>query len=107
MPIYEYRCTKCRHQFEVTHAVADTVESCERCGAPVRRIFSPVGIIFKGPGFYVTDSRKPSESKTSDSAGGDGKGAGKGTTTAPAAEKNGGGETPATASGTGAGKTRS
>jgi putative FmdB family regulatory protein len=106
MPIYEYRCTKCGHQFEVSHAVAETVKSCERCGAPVRRIFSPVGIIFKGPGFHVTDYRKPSDSKTRDSAGGDGKGAGKGTAPAPAAEKTSG-ETPATATSTGAGKTRS
>ncbi len=105
MPIYEYRCTRCGHQFEVTHAVGETVESCERCRAPVRRVFSPVGIIFKGPGFHVTDYRKTSESKTSGAAGGDGKAASKGTATG--ATKKSSGETPAAPSGTGAGTTRS
>jgi len=58
MPMYEYRCTKCGHQFEVTHGVSGTVERCERCGAPVRKVFSPVGIIFKGSGFHINDYRK-------------------------------------------------
>jgi putative FmdB family regulatory protein len=58
MPIYEYKCTKCGHQFEVTHSVNETVERCERCGAPVRKVFSPVGIIFKGSGFHINDYRK-------------------------------------------------
>ena len=57
MPIYEYRCTN-GHRFEVRHAVGGTVERCEQCGAQVRRVFSPVGIIFKGPGFHVNDYRK-------------------------------------------------
>lgn len=58
MPIYEYRCTRCGLQFEVTHAVGETVERCEQCGGPVRRVFSPVGIIFKGSGFHINDYRK-------------------------------------------------
>lgn len=58
MPIYEYRCTDCGHQFEVTHGVGETVERCEKCGGPVRKVFSSVGIIFKGSGFHVTDYRK-------------------------------------------------
>lgn len=105
MPIYEYRCTRCGHQFEVTHAVGENVESCERCRAPVRRVFSPVGIIFKGPGFYATDHRKAG-SQASDSSGGDGKAAEKGGSAAPSPEKSGG-ETSTAASGTGAGKRRS
>ncbi len=63
MPLYEYQCTRCGHQFEVVHSVSvhsasESTECCERCGAPVRRVFSPVGIIFKGSGFHVTDYRK-------------------------------------------------
>lgn len=87
MPIYEYRCTRCDHLFEVTHGVGATVERCERCGGPVRRVFSPVGIIFKGPGFHVTDYRKTP-------AGGDGKGS---------ESSHGSGEGKTAASGTGTG----
>jgi putative FmdB family regulatory protein len=66
MPLYEYQCTRCGHQFEVVHPVSESVDRCERCGAPVRRVFSPVGIIFKGSGFYVTDYRKTPASTESD-----------------------------------------
>ncbi len=58
MPIYEYRCTRCGHQFEVTQGVGKTVDRCEACGGPVRKVFSSVGIIFKGSGFHVNDYRK-------------------------------------------------
>lgn len=58
MPTYEYRCTRCHHEFEVVHAVGETVERCERCKGPVRRVFSVPALIFKGSGFYVTDNRK-------------------------------------------------
>ncbi|MBI4279615.1 MAG: hypothetical protein HY660_14280 [Armatimonadetes bacterium] len=82
MPIYEYRCTKCGHQFEVYQQVSDApVSTCEQCGGSVRRVFSPVGIIFKGSGFHATDYRKnsaPSDGggakpTASDSKSGDGK----------------------------------
>jgi putative FmdB family regulatory protein len=76
MPVYEYQCTQCGHRFEVVHAVGETIDRCEQCGAQVRRVFSPVGIIFKGSGFHVTDYRK-----TPPPAEGDGK--------APAATKAG------------------
>lgn len=58
MPCYEYKCKKCEKRFEVVHGFDDNVEECEFCGGPVRRVFYPVGIVFKGPGFYATDSRK-------------------------------------------------
>jgi len=64
MPTYEYRCTRCKHQFEAVHPVGGTVDRCERCGARVRRVFSPPALIFKGSGWYITDHRKtpaPSE----------------------------------------------
>ena len=57
MPIYGYRCTR-GHQFEVQQRITEPPQAqCPECGAPVTRVFYPVGIIFKGGGFYKTDSR--------------------------------------------------
>jgi putative FmdB family regulatory protein len=64
MPTYEYRCSRCQYKFETVHGVGETVDRCERCGGPVRRVFSAPALIFKGPGFHVNDYRKtarPSE----------------------------------------------
>jgi putative FmdB family regulatory protein len=55
MPIYEYRCER-GHTFEVMQKMTDDpVMSCERCDAPVQRVFHPVAVHFKGKGFYNTD----------------------------------------------------
>jgi putative FmdB family regulatory protein len=57
MPVYGYRCTNA-HQFEIQQRITDPpLTRCPECGAPVTRVFYPVGIIFKGGGFYKTDSR--------------------------------------------------
>ena len=61
MPTYEYKCTECNDVFEMMHGIEEQVESCPECGGKVRRLFHPVGIIFKGSGFYKTDSRKSSD----------------------------------------------
>jgi len=61
MPTYEYKCIECSDVFEEMHGVNETVDSCPRCGGRVRRLFHPVGIIFKGSGFYKTDSRSASD----------------------------------------------
>lgn len=60
MPLYEYQCTKCNHRFEVTHHVGESAGPCPVCGGPPRRIFSSIGLVFKGSGFYTTDHRGPS-----------------------------------------------
>ena len=58
MPIYEYECERCSFRFELKkHFSDDGSASCPRCQGEARRLFSPVPIIFKGAGFYVTDSR--------------------------------------------------
>jgi putative FmdB family regulatory protein len=61
MPTYEYKCDECENTFEEMHGIDDRVQSCPRCGGKVRRLFHPVGIIFKGSGFYKTDSRASSD----------------------------------------------
>ena len=67
MPTYEYRCTN-GHQFEVFQAMADDpVSVCQECGAPVKRVFRPVAVHFKGSGFYTTDyARKTKATSSSD-----------------------------------------
>ena len=57
MPTYVYRC-QADHEFEAVQPITDRALSvCVVCGAPVRRVVMPVGIVFKGSGFYKTDSR--------------------------------------------------
>lgn len=59
MPIYQYRCLDCKLQFELKQSFDDKpVADCPTCHGIARRLFSPVPIIFNGPGFYVTDSRE-------------------------------------------------
>ncbi len=66
MPIYEYRCLKCGHQFEKLQSISeDAVKKCEKCGSRVTRLFHPVAVHFKGSGFYSTDYGRRSASKRS------------------------------------------
>jgi putative FmdB family regulatory protein len=58
MPTYEYRCTNCDEDLEVVQSFSDDpLTECPACGGRLRKVFSPVGIVFKGTGFYKTDSR--------------------------------------------------
>ena len=72
MPIYEYECEKCACHFELTRRFSEEEGSpcCPRCRGKGHRIFSPSVILFKGSGFYVTDSRskrdRPSEEGKAD-----------------------------------------
>lgn len=66
MPIYEYRCQECDIVFEKLHIGGDSSAACPSCGKQAKRLISPAGIIFKGSGFYITDSRKENQ-KSSDS----------------------------------------
>src|SRR6185312_7512112 len=63
MPIYEYACESCGHHFDVTQRFSDEpIKICPKCGQAVRRVFHPAGIIFKGSGFYINDSKKTGSS---------------------------------------------
>jgi putative FmdB family regulatory protein len=69
LPTYEYACTSCGRRFEAIQGFSEgPLETCEVCGGRLQRVFHPVGVLFKGSGFYSTDSR------TNKKAGGDGKG---------------------------------
>lgn len=64
MPIYEYRCLKCGHQFEKLQNITDhPVRRCEKCNERVTRVYHPVAIHFKGSGFYSTDYGKKGRSQ--------------------------------------------
>jgi putative FmdB family regulatory protein len=58
VPTYEYACTECGDRLEVVQRFSDDpLTLCSACGGRLRKVFSPVGIVFKGSGFYRTDSR--------------------------------------------------
>ena len=79
MPTYQYTCTECGEPVEAVQKFTDApLTVCTACGGRLRKVFSPVGIVFKGSGFYKTDSRSAASSSiTSD--GGDSKSASNGT----------------------------
>ena len=59
MPLYEYQCDACGHRFEVIQKFSDPlVDTCPKCGSPVRKLMSSPAIQFKGSGFYITDYAK-------------------------------------------------
>ena len=58
MPTYQYACTECEHRFEVVQSFTDAaLASCPECSGRLRKLYGAVGIVFKGSGFYRTDSR--------------------------------------------------
>ena len=58
MPYYQYRCNDCEHEFEVRQRMSDDpLTDCPTCNGRIRRVVNSVGVVFKGSGFYVTDTR--------------------------------------------------
>lgn len=98
MPVYTYRCEKCGIQFDQTQKYSDPVlTKCPECGnKSLRKVYTPVGIVFKGSGFYATDHRSPSGSNHSPGAKHDESKTGE-TSTAPTSEPKA--DTAATATG--------
>jgi len=67
MPTYEYACTKCGQHVEVFQRISEPpLTTCGVCGGPLRKVFHPAGIVFKGSGFYATDSRSKSTAGSSE-----------------------------------------
>ena len=117
MPIYPYACTVCGHTFEAQQSFTDpSLTECPECSGRLRKVFSSVGVVFKGSGFYRTDSRSGSNGTVaagSGAASGSGSGSGSGdggsgtgstgstTTSTPASSGSTGGSAPAAAASTG------
>ena len=96
MPTYSYACTECDNRFDVVQGFADdALTTCEKCSGRLRKLFNSVGIVFKGSGFYPTDSRQDGKksktsvngSSTSDAASSSG--SGDGGSSSGSGEKNG------------------
>jgi putative FmdB family regulatory protein len=69
LPLYEYQCRSCQKRADVRHGFKETFDGkCEHCGGEMARVYSPAGIVFKGSGFYLTDSRKAAEAAVSSAA---------------------------------------
>lgn len=88
MPVYEYACTECGHQLEVRQSFTDdALTTCPQCSGRLRKLLSPVGVVFKGSGFYRTDSRAAAGQDRS----ADGKSGADGSGTASGADSGAGG----------------
>jgi putative FmdB family regulatory protein len=69
MPTYEYICNECEHQFEVVQSFSEAaIDTCPKCKGVVRKLYNNVGVVFKGSGFYKTDSRTTSTPPSSPSS---------------------------------------
>ena len=71
MPTYQYRCTACGHELEEFQSFTDdALTVCPVCGGQLRKVFNAVGVVFKGSGFYRTDSRTDSRTASAATDGG-------------------------------------
>ena len=89
MPTYSYACTECDNRFDAVQSFTDdALTTCPKCSGRLRKLFNSVGVVFKGPGFYRTDSRLPS-----------GKGSSGGDKPASGGDSSGGSETSSSSAG--------
>ena len=87
MPTYQYSCTECGHFFEAVQSFSDeSLTVCPECQGRLRKVFNAVGVVFKGSGFYRTDSRGSSPASEGRSGSGAGDSAPTKTETKPAAK---------------------
>ncbi|WP_319459104.1 FmdB family zinc ribbon protein [Micromonospora sp. RTP1Z1] len=97
VPTYQYACTTCGHQLEAVQSFSDApLTECPACEGRLRKVFNSVGIVFKGSGFYRTDSRSagsdaaPSKPAKSESSTGGDSGSSSGTSTGSSGSTGGG-----------------
>ncbi len=91
MPTYSYACTECDNRFDAVQAFTDdALTTCPQCSGRLRKLFNSVGIVFKGSGFYRTDSRESAKSAPNGSAQSEsGNGSAKKESSASSGEKSG------------------
>ncbi|WP_084792448.1 FmdB family zinc ribbon protein [Mycobacterium sp. E136] len=71
MPTYSYACTECGDKFDAIQAFSDaSLTTCKKCNGRLRKLFGNVGVVFKGSGFYRTDSREAGKSSSNGSSNG-------------------------------------
>ena len=92
MPTYSYACTACDNKFDIVQSFSDdSLTECPQCEGKLRKLFNSVGIVFKGSGFYRTDSRsgstasEPASTSSSSSSSSDSSSSSSSTSSAPAA----------------------
>ncbi|MGE2688598.1 FmdB family zinc ribbon protein [Mycolicibacterium pulveris] len=69
MPTYSYACTECGDRFDAVQSFSDSaLTTCSKCNGRLRKLFGNVGVVFKGSGFYRTDSREPAKSSSNGSS---------------------------------------
>ena len=89
MPTYQYACTECGHAFEQFQSFSeDALTVCPVCEGRLRKLFNAVGVVFKGSGFYRTDSRSDAKSSTSSSTSTSTSSSDSSSSTAPAASSS-------------------
>ena len=93
MPTYQYACTECGERLEVVQKFTDdALTVCPACAGRLRKLFSPVGVVFKGSGFYKTDSRGTTktgaDAKPAAASGASGGSGGESTPSKPAADSS-------------------
>ncbi|ORA07555.1 FmdB family zinc ribbon protein [Mycobacterium arosiense] len=97
MPTYSYQCTECDDRFDIVQAFTeDALTTCKRCSGRLRKRFNSVGVVFKGSGFYRTDSRESGKKSgsTNGSSSSD-----SGSSTSNSSEKSGSGSSEKSGSG--------
>lgn len=98
VPTYEYLCTDCGEPLEIVQSIHEpSLTHCPKCGGRLRKVFGNVGVVFKGSGFYKTDSRSADAKKKKAAASSDSKDSGDSKTTGDSgAKKTDGASTPTT-----------
>jgi putative FmdB family regulatory protein len=108
VPTYQYSCTECGHFFEQVQSFSDdALTTCPECAGRLRKVFNAVGVVFKGSGFYRTDSRTGTGNDNGSTAGAGKDAGGNGDTGAAAKTSTDSGSTSGSAGGSGAGSSSS